>query len=106
MNLIEWCTRENFIASRYECPKCGKDMVPRERKGTIDGYVVRKEERICMMFARVSMVAVLNESEPLGGERKIVEIDESMFGKMKYGRGKPVNSQWVFGVEKNSNKCF
>ncbi|GFU87485.1 hypothetical protein TNCV_2446191 [Trichonephila clavipes] len=23
---------------RYECPKCGKNMVLRERKGTIDGY--------------------------------------------------------------------
>ncbi|GFU67482.1 mitotic-spindle organizing protein 2A [Trichonephila clavipes] len=60
------------------------------------------------MFCReVCMVAVLNESEPLGGEGKIVEIDESMFGKMKYGKGKPVNGQWVFGgVERNSNKCF
>ncbi|GFT71115.1 mitotic-spindle organizing protein 2A [Trichonephila clavipes] len=53
------------------------------------------------------MVAVLKESEPLGGEGKIVEIDESMFGKMKYGKGKNVNGQWVFGgVERNSNKCF
>ncbi|GFU38847.1 mitotic-spindle organizing protein 2A [Trichonephila clavipes] len=53
------------------------------------------------------MVAVLNQSEPLGGEGKIVEIDESMFGKMKYGKGKPMNGQWVFGgVERNSNKCI
>ncbi|GFS49689.1 mitotic-spindle organizing protein 2A [Trichonephila inaurata madagascariensis] len=50
------------------------------------------------------MVAVLNESEPLGGEGK---IDESLFGKMKYGKRKPVKGQWVFGgVERNSNKCF
>ncbi|GFT23073.1 uncharacterized protein TNCV_1858261 [Trichonephila clavipes] len=34
----EWCMRENLISSRYECPKCGKNMVMRERKGTIDGY--------------------------------------------------------------------
>ncbi|GFU23570.1 putative transposase-like protein [Trichonephila clavipes] len=60
------------------------------------------------MFCReVCMAAVLKESEPLGGEGKIVEIDESMFGKMKYGKGKPANGQWVFGgVERNSNKCF
>ncbi|GFW86186.1 hypothetical protein TNCV_4778991 [Trichonephila clavipes] len=38
MNLLEWCMRENLISSRYECPKCGKNMVMRERKGTIDGY--------------------------------------------------------------------
>ncbi|GFY21732.1 DDE_3 domain-containing protein [Trichonephila clavipes] len=29
--LDEWC-------SRYKCPKCGKNMVLRERKETIDGY--------------------------------------------------------------------
>ncbi|GFU70078.1 hypothetical protein TNCV_2752131 [Trichonephila clavipes] len=35
------------------------------------------------MFCReVCMAAVLKESEPLGGEGKIVEIDEIMFGKM------------------------
>ncbi|GFU18555.1 mitotic-spindle organizing protein 2A [Trichonephila clavipes] len=163
-NLLEWCMRENLISSRYECPKCGKNMVMRERKGTIDGYEWRcrtkggenphdvcksirkgtwfskshlsvcdililtrhffgksmnefvvKDVRVnkntvvdWYMFCReVCMVAILKESEPLSGEGKIVEIDESMFGKMKYGKGKPVNGQWVFGgVERNSNKCF
>ncbi|GFX84626.1 hypothetical protein TNCV_724341 [Trichonephila clavipes] len=48
--------RENLISSRYECPKCGKNMVMRERKGTIDGYEWRcrtKGGRIRMMYARV-----------------------------------------------------
>ncbi|GFU98717.1 hypothetical protein TNCV_3677851 [Trichonephila clavipes] len=37
------------------------------------------------MFSReVCMFEGLKESEPHGGEGKIVEIDESMFGKMKY----------------------
>ncbi|GFT06715.1 mitotic-spindle organizing protein 2A [Trichonephila clavipes] len=109
MNLLEWCMRENLISSIYECPKCGKNMVMRERKGTIDGYEWRcrtkggenphdsmnefavKDVRVnkntvvdWYMFCReVCMAAVLKESEPLGGEGKIVEIDESMFGKMK-----------------------
>ncbi|GFU87764.1 mitotic-spindle organizing protein 2A [Trichonephila clavipes] len=107
-NLLEWCMRENLISSRYECPKCGKNMVMRERKGTIDGYEWRcrtkggenphdsmnefavKDVRVnkntvvdWYMFCReVCMAAILKESEPLGGEGKIVEIDESMFGKM------------------------
>ncbi|GFV16652.1 mitotic-spindle organizing protein 2A [Trichonephila clavipes] len=105
-NLLEWCMRENLISSRYECPKCGKNMVMRERKGTIDGYEWRCRTKggenphdVCK--------SIRKESEPLGGEGKIVEIDESMFGKMKYGKGKPANGQWVFGgVERNSNKCF
>ncbi|GFT34768.1 uncharacterized protein TNCV_618101 [Trichonephila clavipes] len=100
---------------RYECPKCGKNMVMRERKGTIDGYEWRCRTKggenphdVCKSIRKeVCMAAILKESEPLGGEGKIVEIEESMFGKMKYGKGKPVNGQWVFGgVERNSNKCF
>ncbi|GFT37411.1 hypothetical protein TNCV_4492281 [Trichonephila clavipes] len=83
-------------------------MVLRERKGTIDGYEWRcrtkggenphhsmnefavKDVRLnkntvvdWYMFCReVCVVEGLKESEPLGGEGKIVEIDESMFGKM------------------------
>lgn len=36
-------------------------------------------------------------SEKIGGVGKIVEIDESKFGKRKYGRGHYVEGQWVFG---------
>ncbi|GFS59057.1 uncharacterized protein TNCV_69531 [Trichonephila clavipes] len=38
------------------------------------------------------MVACVNESAKLGGEGTIVEIDESLFGKMKYGKGKRVKA--------------
>ena len=33
----------------------------------------------------------------IGGENRIVEIDESKFGKRKYHRGKRVEGQWVLG---------
>ena len=43
----------------------------------------------------------------LGGEEKIVQIDESKFGKRKYHRGHHVEGQRVFGgIEQNSRKCF
>ncbi|GFU86397.1 uncharacterized protein TNCV_1417491 [Trichonephila clavipes] len=32
------CMKANLIASRYECPRCKKEMRLQERKGTIDGY--------------------------------------------------------------------
>ncbi|GFW79923.1 hypothetical protein TNCV_3899241 [Trichonephila clavipes] len=77
-------------------------MVMRERKGTIDGYEWRcrtkgggnpqdsmsefavKDVRVnkntvvdWYMFCReVCMAPVLKESEPLGGEGKIIEIDD------------------------------
>jgi transposase-like protein len=46
-------------------------------------------------------------SEKIGGPNKIVEIDESKFGRCKYHRGLPVNEQWVFGgVERETGKTF
>ncbi|MBW0563006.1 hypothetical protein O181_102721 [Austropuccinia psidii MF-1] len=43
----------------------------------------------------------------VGGVNKIVEIDESKFGRRKYHRGHRVEGQWVFGgVERDSGRCF
>jgi len=64
----------------------------------------------CYNFLReVCSVIVQEQSEPIGGPGKIVEIDESKFGKRKYNRGKRVDGVWVFGgIERDSNppKCF
>ncbi|GFS76729.1 DDE_Tnp_IS1595 domain-containing protein [Nephila pilipes] len=50
---------------------------------------------------------VENNSEKIGGAGKIVEVDESKFGKRKYHRGHAVEGQWVFGgVERGSGKLF
>ena len=47
------------------------------------------------------------DSEVIGGPGKIVEIDESKFGKRKYNRGKRVDGVWVFGgIEQGSNRMF
>ncbi|GFW50890.1 uncharacterized protein TNCV_3591721 [Trichonephila clavipes] len=35
---LEWCMKANLIASRYECPRCKKEMRLQERNGTVDGY--------------------------------------------------------------------
>ena len=45
--------------------------------------------------------------EKLGRPNKIVEVDESKFGRRKYHRGHPVRGQWVFGgVERESGRTF
>ncbi|XP_030752315.1 uncharacterized protein LOC115879561 [Sitophilus oryzae] len=46
-------------------------------------------------------------SVPLGGIGRIVEIDETKFGKRKYNRGRIIEGQWVFGgFERETKKVF
>ena len=50
------------------------------------------------MFCRETCkVTIQRNSEKLGGEGKVVQIDESKVGKRKYHRGHRVEGQWVFG---------
>eukprot|EP00731_Ephydatia_muelleri_P034513 Em0063g18a len=47
------------------------------------------------------------ETEKIGGVGKVVEINESKFGKRKYNRGRRREGQWVLGgVERGSEEMF
>jgi transposase-like protein len=62
-----------------------------------------------MKFFRELVVNTLEEdSQMIGGRDIIVEVDESLFGKRKYNRGRIVNGVWVFGgIERtNEKRCF
>ena len=55
----------------------------------------------------VCEVTLFKNCDKIGGEGKIVQIDESKFGKRKYHRGHHVEGQWVFGgIENDTRKCF
>jgi len=58
---------------------------------------------------KVCVVILEDHSEQIGGPGRIVEIDESKFGKRKFNRGKKVDGVWVFGgIERDSDtpRCF
>ena len=59
------------------------------------------------LIREVFIVNAVENSEKIDGPEKIVEIDESKFGKRKYNKGKRVEGEWVFGgVERESSACF
>ena len=39
----------------------------------------------------------MNHPEPIGGEDRVVEIDESLLARRKYNRGRIVKEQWIVG---------
>ncbi|KAG8173323.1 hypothetical protein JTE90_010980 [Oedothorax gibbosus] len=47
-----------------------------------------------------------NAAGPIGGPGKIVEIDESKFGKRKYNVGRVVEGSWVLGMYERDSKEF
>ncbi|XP_047488392.1 uncharacterized protein LOC125038837 [Penaeus chinensis] len=49
----------------------------------------------------------LDNQEPIGGPDIVVDIDETLFGKMKYEKGKSLSQIWVFGgIERDSKNYF
>ena len=61
---------------------------------------------VCQSYVRDWQMPIGGRDE--AGQRKIVEIDESLFFKSKYNRGRRRERQWVFGgVERGeSDNCF
>ena len=78
------------------------------------GYKVThlSDQTICKWFAyfrHLCIEAIMNKPPVIGGEGDVVEMDETMCGKNKYGKGdrRPRRRQWVFGgVSRNTGRCF
>ena len=87
----------------YWVYKCTEQFVQRELRISSNSTIVDWYN-----FAREVCVAVLEkDSEAIGGPGKVVEIDESKFGKRKYHKGRRVDGCWVFGgIERESKTLF
>lgn len=51
---------------------------------------------------------ILQEQEQgkIGGRGKIIQLDESKFGKRKFNRGRRVEGHWVLGAIENGSEDF
>lgn len=56
-------------------------------------------------FVKETLVYYLDEnSQPIGGEGAVVEVDETKFGKRRYTQGHFVEGKWVLGgIERGTN---
>ena len=76
----------------------------------IERYVELSEPIICRwpeFLRHIILDSMMFNLEKLGGTGKIVEIDESKFGRRKYHWGHHVDGQWIFGgYEVESGKCL
>ncbi|KAG0430777.1 hypothetical protein DMUE_5629 [Dictyocoela muelleri] len=73
-------------------------------RGTVSEYSGFVRKAICnYVYTNSEKIGGLNAD----GTRKIVEIDESLFFKRKYNRGRITVGQWyIGGVERESKKAF
>lgn len=86
------------------------DIMNQVPSKTIQKELGIEQQTACDWFQfcrEVVLDFIETKSEMIGGEGKVVEIDESKFGKRKYHRGHYVKGQWVFGgVERGTGRTF
>ncbi|KAG0438580.1 hypothetical protein DMUE_3004 [Dictyocoela muelleri] len=116
----------------FRCSKCGKKSSIRNDSFMMDSklsifevltiimcFCINKDNKefheltgiclpvICKWYRRLRIAGkrFLRESMiRLGGEKKIVEIDETVISKRKYNRGRIRDNKWVFGcIERGSD---
>lgn len=80
---------------------------PRHHRLALEGKMtgrtlVELERRFRVLIVRWR--AKSKSSEQIGGEGKIVEIDEAKFGSRKFNMGRRVKGQWVFGGRERGDR--
>ena len=83
----------------------------RQTRVTTAAHEVKVTESVAIdwynFFRDVCGQYFLDHPITIGGSGKVIEIDESKFGKRKYHRGRSVEGHWVFGgIEQGSSDLW
>lgn len=93
--IYKYVNGDNFLDIAYELD------IDRDTASSWGNLV--REGILILMNERSTRIGGLNED----GSRKVVEIDESLFSRRKYNRGRVQDQQWyVGGIERNTRNCF
>ncbi|KAL4703634.1 hypothetical protein ACJJTC_007661 [Scirpophaga incertulas] len=68
------------------------------RESTLSPVTISDWFNYCRESVIVYQLEHKDEQEKIGGPGKIVQIDESKFGKRKYNRGRNIEGHWVLGL--------
>ena len=73
----------------------------------ITGHSTKTITAFITIFQDMIVSEITINSEKIGGEGIIIEVDESKFGKRKYNKGHKVDGVWVIGgVERTPERRF
>ena len=96
--------QETSISSGYSHSESDTDTASATASASeAKRYITTSKETIsdyynyCREVCQWAVETQLHTDQAIGGPGKIVEIDESKFGKRKFHRGRVVEGQWVFG---------
>jgi len=93
--LLTYCWAHDFSYRqiRNECHSISETEEERLSQETISDWSNYLRE-----VAVVALDSLYFQQGKIGGQGRVVEIDESKFGKRKYNRGKRVDGSWILGM--------
>ena len=94
---------ENLILLHMYC----ENEFKREQAARIVHLSMKTVTDYTNFYREVFLDYCASNSSEIGGEGKVIQIDEAKFGKRKYHRGRYIDGKWIFGgIEMGSKKSF
>jgi len=88
--MYSFCVEDSYEQTRKEAQPLDSDIV-------ISQETVADWFQYCREVIVSDFITREHQRERIGGVGRVVQIDESKFGKRKFNRGRRVDGHWVIG---------